>query len=263
MSEQSHAAIILKGLTVVSLIFGLAVVFGLAQPGENGDREKAESLGENAQPAYEIRKIEGWIVHIDVSLLEKERALTERAAELLHKQLQEIARVVPMKAVAALREVPLWFSPEYSGVKPTAEYHPDADWLREHGRNTAMARSVEFTNIRAFEKEMNRMPSFALHELAHAYHDRVLADGFQNQEIKTAYEKAKASGIYEKVERWFGNGKPNTTERAYAMTSPQEYFAESTEAFFGRNDFFPFTRDELKKHDPEMYELLERLWNVP
>jgi hypothetical protein len=46
------------------------------------------------------------------------------------------------------------------------------------------------------------------------------------------------------------------------MTSPQEYFAESTEAFFSRNDFFPFTRDELKKHDPEMYELLERLWNL-
>jgi hypothetical protein len=202
-------------------------------------------------------------VHINLSLLEKERALTERAIELLHKQLQEIARVVPAKAVAGLREVQLWFSPEYPGVKPTAEYHPDADWLQEHGRDPAMARGVEFTNIRAFEKEMNRMPNFALHELAHAYHDRALADGFQNQEIKAAYEKSKASGRYEKVERWFGNGKPNTIERAYAMTSPQEYFAESTEAFFSRNDFFPFTRDELKKHDPEMYELLERFWNTP
>ena len=35
---------------------------------------------------------------------------------------------------------------------------------------------------------------------------------------------------------------------AYAISSPMEYFAESTEAFFSRNDFFPFTRDELKRH---------------
>ena len=46
------------------------------------------------------------------------------------------------------------------------------------------------------------------------------------------------------------------------MTNPMEYFAETTEAYFGRNDFFPFTRDELKKHDPEMFELLGKLWQV-
>ena len=46
------------------------------------------------------------------------------------------------------------------------------------------------------------------------------------------------------------------------MTNPMEYFAESTEAFFSRNDFFPFTRDELKQHDPEMEQLLVKLWGV-
>ena len=86
--------------------------------------------------------------------------------------------------------------------------------------------------------------------------------GFDNREIKAAYERAKASGVYEEVERWFGNGRPNTQERAYAMTNPMEYFAESTEAFFSRNDFFPFTRAELKQHDPQMEKLLVRLWGV-
>ena len=46
------------------------------------------------------------------------------------------------------------------------------------------------------------------------------------------------------------------------MTNPQEYFAENTEAFFSRNDFFPFTRAELKKHDPETFALLQRLWRT-
>ena len=41
-----------------------------------------------------------------------------------------------------------------------------------------------------------------------------------------------------------------------------EYFAEATEAYFSRNDFFPFNSSELKTHDPEMYDLLTELWGV-
>ena len=210
---------------------------------------------------HQTNFIEGWKVLVNQRLLAEERAGTEKALELLRVQLQEIIRVVPAPAVAKLREVPLWFSPEYPGVKPTAEYHPGAGWLRDNGRDPAMAKGVEFTDVKDFEAETKRMPNFTLHELAHGYHDRVLKGGFGNAEIKAAYERAKASGSYDKVERWFGNGRPNKKEKAYAMTSPMEYFAETTEAFFSRNDFFPFTREELKQHDPEMEKLLERLWN--
>jgi dipeptidyl-peptidase-4 len=41
-----------------------------------------------------------------------------------------------------------------------------------------------------------------------------------------------------------------------------EYFAESTEAYFGRNDFFPFDRRELTRHDPEVEALLGKLWGA-
>jgi len=51
-------------------------------------------------------------------------------------------------------------------------------------------------------------------------------------------------------------------ERAYAMTNQQEYFAETSESFFGTNDFFPFVQVELQRHDPTMYELLKKLWGV-
>jgi hypothetical protein len=180
---------------------------------------------------------------------------------LLTAQLQEIVRVVPAKAVAELQKVPLWINPEYPKVHPRAEFHPDADWLRDNGRDPVMAKGVEFTNVRIFEAETRRMPNFALHELAHAYHNRTVRMSFGNLEIKAAYEKAKASGKYDRVERKDSEGRSHM-DRAYAMTNPQEYFAECTEAYFSRNDFFPFTRDELKQHDPEMFELLERLWGV-
>jgi len=211
---------------------------------------------------HQTNVIEGWTVLVNERLLADDNAATRKALKLLRVQLQEIVRVVPAPAVAKLREVTLWFSPEYPGVKPKAEYHPGAGWLREHGRDPAMAKGVEFTDVRNFEAETRRMPNFTLHELAHAYHDRVLPGGFNNAEIKAAFARAKASKSYDKVERWFGNGRSNTFERAYAMNSPQEYFAETTEAYFSRNDFFPFTRDELKRHDPEMEELLRRLWDV-
>ena len=214
----------------------------------------------SAAASHQTNSVEGWRVLVNERLLKEEKAATEKALELLRVQLLEIVRVVPGPAVAKLREVPLWFSPAYPGVKPSAEYHPGAGWLGDNGRDPAMAKAVEITDVRDFEAEMKRMPNFILHELAHGYHDRVLPHGFGNPEIKAAYERAKASGSYDKVERWFGNGRPNTKEKAYAMTSPMEYFAETTEAYFSRNDFFPFTRAELKQHDPEMEKLLERLW---
>jgi hypothetical protein len=211
--------------------------------------------------AYETRTIRGWTVHVRRELFAEQKPAVERALEIVEKQLEKIVEVVPAGAVEHLRQVNLWISPEYPGVQPKAEYHPDAGWLREHGRNPAMAKGVEFTNIRILEREVKRMPVLVLHELSHAYHDQVF--GFDNAEIKAAYERAKASKTYEKVERWHGDGRPNTFEHAYAMTDPAEYFAETSEAFFGRNDFFPFTREELKKEDPEMVKLLGRLWGAP
>lgn len=210
-------------------------------------------------PGHTTRTIDGWTVLISDALIAKEKPETERALELLAAQLQEIVRVVPAPAVAELRKVPLWFSPEYPKIQPRAEYHPGAGWLRDNQRNPAMEKAVEFTNIRIFDRETRRMPNFTLHELAHAYHDRVLAKGFKNEAIKAAFDSAKEKGLYDRVEQRFGDGR-SAQVRAYAMTSPMEYFAECTEAFFSTNDFFPFSREQLAKHDPEMLALLGELW---
>ncbi len=101
------------------------------------------------------------------------------------------------------------------------------------------------------------MPNFALHELAHAYHDQVL--GFENPEIERVYQAAKSKGIYDRVARKDAAGN-QFEERAYAMTNAKEYFAELSEAYFATNDFFPFNRHELREHDPEAFNLLKRLW---
>jgi hypothetical protein len=215
-----------------------------------------------AMPAIETacvsRELCGWTVHVRKSLSDSMPGETTKALEMLKRQLEEIVKVVPARPLAELRKVPLWFTPGYPGTSPRAEYHPGAKWLADHGRDPAMAKGVEFTNIAIFEAEMRRMPNFALHELSHAYHDRVL--GFGEERIRAAYAKAKESGRYTRVERRDSEGR-SSEGPAYAMTDAMEYFAEGCEAYFSRNDFFPFTREELKRHDPNLFGLLETIWN--
>jgi dipeptidyl-peptidase-4 len=209
---------------------------------------------------HETREVLGWTVHVSKSLLADQSEATAKAIPLLEKQLAEIIRVVPAKAVGELKKVPLWFSPEYPGIQPRAEFHPDAGWLEDNGRDPDMARAIEFTNVRIFQEECRRMPNFALHELAHAYHFRVL--GFDDPAILDAYERAKGAGLYDKVERQRTDGRPNPIVKAYALKDHKEYFAETTEAYFSRNDFFPFTRDQLRAYDPRMFGVLEAAWGV-
>lgn len=205
------------------------------------------------------RRILGWRVLISQRLVDDHAVATERALALLTTQLEEIIRVVPADAVAKLKEVPLYLSPVYDGFDAKAEYHPAAGWLREHGRDPAMEKAVEFTNVLIFEEETRRMPNFTLHELAHAYHDRELAQGYGNPEVIAAFERARAAGTYDRVERQDADGR-RATDRAYALTNEQEYFAETTEAYFSSNDFFPFCREELESHDPHACRMLQRLW---
>ena len=208
---------------------------------------------------YEVRTIEGWTLLIDKELLATQKAKTERALVLVEIQLKTIVADIPRQAVAHLRKVPLWFTPGYQGVKPRAEYHPGGDWLRKNGRNPAMAKGVEFSNISIFEEETIRMPLFVFHELAHAYHDQIL--GFDRADILSAYRKAVVSKSYDQIKR--APRKPGgkfTIERAYAMVDHKEYFAETSEAMFSQNDFFPFNRKELQAHDPKMLELLRLVW---
>ncbi|MEI6534715.1 MAG: hypothetical protein WCN98_05190, partial [Verrucomicrobiaceae bacterium] len=115
------------------------------------------------------KNVEGWTLHISEKLMAEQKQAVDAAMPFLQKQLAEIVRVVPAPAVAKMREVPIFFTLPPKGGGGTAEYHPEAEWLRENGRDTAMAKGVQVSDVASFEKETNRMPNFMLHELAHGY----------------------------------------------------------------------------------------------
>jgi hypothetical protein len=57
-------------------------------------------------------------------------------------------------------------------------------------------------------------------------------------------------------------GSTKTAEKVkhYGLTDAKEYFAEGTEAYLYRNDFYPFVRAELKEHDPALHDVLLQVW---
>jgi len=223
------------------------------------DEKEAHAEGSTSGPGPDrhfTREISGWTVHVNERLREQRPERVEGALELLEVQLDRVVEAVPAPVLRRLRTVPIWINPPPEGARPKAVYHPDRGWLEEHGRDPAMAEAIELTNVSRFLFEHRRMPSMLLHELAHAWHHQVL--GVDHPDVKAAYRRARKSGSYEEVKRF--TGREMIVDEAYAMTNHKEYFAETTEAYFGRNDFFPFERAELEEHDPRMSELLGRLW---
>ncbi|OJW16729.1 MAG: hypothetical protein BGO49_15795 [Planctomycetales bacterium 71-10] len=205
---------------------------------------------------YETRAIEGWTVRVHRDFPREAPELAEKTLSLLTDQLRGIIRMVPPQAVEKLREIVVWVERE-EPHHPCMAYHPDAGWLRDHDMNPDKARCVEIANAANFLTWCRDQPWMVLHELAHGYHHQFVEGGFENPEVAAALSRARESKTYDKVLHI--NGRE---ERHYALTNPMEYFAEATEALFGANDFYPFVRAELRRHDPEAHSLLMRLWLV-
>jgi hypothetical protein len=206
--------------------------------------------------AHVERDIEGWTCHIDPQLIEGEhKALGDETLRIIANQLFEIKLLLPPERVADLQKVHILIDRAYKDLKP-AQYHPSADWLRDNGHDVAtMHRRVHIPNSHAFteRRHLSHQPCVMLHELAHAYHDQVL--DFEHPAVKGCYDKAKDAGLYKSVLHIDGHDREH-----YALSNHKEFFAEMTEAYVRTNDFYPFVRSELKRHDPETYRLLESIW---
>jgi hypothetical protein len=207
---------------------------------------------------YETRVIRGWSVLVQRELLTQEHyGLSERGLELIDKQLEEIERRVPAMAVLLLKKVKLWLSSPYKNATGAGVYYSGADSLIKNGRNPAMVKGIEFSDVASLDEMVKTMPFLVLHELAHAYHDQVL--NFNQPDILACYDKAVANKSYDKVSSKYDLADGG---RAYAMKNHIEYFAELTEAFFGQNDYFPFNAKDMAAHDPEMFAVLKKVWGV-
>jgi hypothetical protein len=87
-----------------------------------------------------------------------------------------------------------------------------------------------------------------LHEMLHAYHNKLVGGGFENLGIKAMYAQAVSKNVWPKEE--------------YAMTNPQEFFAVTASVFLAGKESIhePHTRASLKEKMPKYYKFLVELF---
>lgn len=241
------------------LLVSCLLLFAASLPalGQNRHVESADKpeTADRARFDPVVRDIEGWTVHIDPAMLDGEHQEEgARALVMLANHLQRIKILVPTDQLEKMQTIEFWIEHAHPRLG-AMQYHPSKGWLVSHGHDPRLAKKVHITHAASLlsRSQMLKHPAVILHELAHGYHDQVL--DFDNPEIIAVYEQAKEAGSYENVLLYTGE-----KVRHYGLTDHKEYFAEGTEAYFYRNDFYPFVRAELKEHDPALYELLAKIW---
>lgn len=200
-------------------------------------------------------QMHGWTVIVDNKLAEAPAGSPgARSLSMLANHLERVAILLPEDKLSAIRKLKIFIQESHPEMK-TMGYHPDENWLTERGYDPRLAKMVHIPRAETLiaRDQMLKHPAVILHELAHSYHDQVL--GFDNPVILEAYQEAMKKGIYEKSLLFNGQ-----TVKHYGATNHKEYFAESTEAYFYHNDFYPFTRAELRLHDPAGFALMEKIW---
>lgn len=200
---------------------------------------------------YEVHDIHGWSVLVNPDLNAHQK-LKNETIDLLENQLFRITRVIPSPALERIRDIEIWVELDMPKTLCMC-YHVSKDWLIPNGYNPDKEGTVEVGNAQAFLDWTLGQPWMVLHELAHGYHDQVF--GYDDPAIISAWKSKVNQGDYEEVLHI--NGK---MRKHYALTNQMEYFAETTEAYFGTNDFHPFVRGELLKVDPIGAELMQEIW---
>jgi len=205
---------------------------------------------------YTVKNVEGFKVYVHNSLLNEEKEVGRAALDGLRVDLYRLNGVAPKRARAEMHKTPIWLERDNDWHTPGACYHPSEQWLRNNGLNPEKAKGIEIANAARHLRWSRSQPWCMLHEMTHAYHDRVLRSNKQLMDrVRKAFDEAVKSKKYNSVMRYHGRNR-----RHYAVSNVAEYLAESTEAYLGVNDYYPFVRAELKLHDEAAYRLMEEIW---
>lgn len=209
---------------------------------------------------YKTYNIKGQPILFEDDLV-KRKELRKKVAEWITIDLRDLDLILPEKARDSIRHVAIWIDYTTEEMEDMsnvgAVYYQNERWLLRVGWQPSKTDSIEIFNAMTYINlrglNAGRM---VLHELSHAYEYQVISDKERNELIKV-YHSAKLSGRYAAVDY------KGSLEKfpAYAMTNYHEYFAELTEAYYGENDYYPHNREQLKRHDPVGYAIVEKLWN--
>jgi tetratricopeptide (TPR) repeat protein len=253
--------------------YGKAIEFDPQLTEAYSQRELAYKLKLKAKPipGYESQSIEGFRVLIAASVLahKDDPNYLRKPLAVLKSELRTVASSLPPQAVRALRSILIWVEWYDADDPDIGRYVARYDWvgpdpanrkawgLRKN-KHPLKSNNVEIINMQELTREHQPNVKWErcliLHELAHAVHFQLF--GAHNDRIRLVYQQAMDRRLYDSSRNAYGL----TVANPYAHTNEKEYFAELTCAYFNRLDYYPFTREDLRKHDPGGHKLMELVW---
>ena len=221
---------------------------------------------------YDSSQLGEWPVRLENNWNKGDKKLKK----LLIRHLREAAKHLPEHARETLRtNTPIYinrslqYGPAMCPVNGRGLcFHPEPEWLEENGMCKDKCGCVEMYKAADYTEDCDHWGpgGVLLHEFCHAYHHKMVKDGYNNKDIQKCYEAAMKEGLYDKVRV---HGSQGPTAKAYACNNAMEYFAELSVAFLAGlddsveyNKWEPFNRSELKKFDPRAYQMLQKIWKV-
>jgi hypothetical protein len=236
------------------LVLALSSTMVLAQ---TGAPKKGAPKKDDVPSGYVKDDLRGFTLFISKEVLEQDKASTleRKPLEALEKELIVVENVLPADKIKYLKAVPIWV--EWDEEKKLASGRTGravAVFFGGHQANLLSANAeqrklnaVTILSLRSLANEHQPKNDsgrcVTLHELAHAFHFFVHRN---SPLIIQTYKQAMERKLYD--------------PELYVATNDREYFAEITCAYLDRLDYHPRNREELKKHDPKGYELMEKIW---
>lgn len=180
-----------------------------------------------------------------------------------HRTLYAMTMMLPKAVLDSMvaRGTRVAIMARYEGTTDIPEHHhlvndTTLNWdLRARGLGGDLElplTSCAEENVLAYQIDKYHAEDILIHEFAHSIHliGLMLAVPDFDARLKMCYENAKARGIL---------------DATYRITDKEEYFAEAVQDWFNVNAESPHadgkhnwcnTREELKKYDPDLYNLL-------
>jgi len=196
---------------------------------ENRDRKDVDKLMDNLKSQIDVVEGAGLSPRVlrffhTVPIVASELAcLDEGAATACY------GRVTPDIQRTAPRTLTVWDPAKQRWSNPNA-----VDLAVDSGLGVIMLRP----DMMRYEKE-----AVLLHEMLHAFHARLLPDGYANKGVIGYYALAKS--------------KDQLPKDSYAMKNPMEFFAVTSSILAGKSEFHdPKSREALKEKMPDYYKYL-------
>lgn len=218
-------------------------------------------VGDPYEEEREYLTIEGFKVYVlpvqqyswDGLTLEEKEDERLRAIRKITGQLKLAVSLLPPDPLNELRTRIVFY------MDDTCEYGNE----EEHGRTIRMGGKVYYSpltptpgtphklgqiSIRCYSSFVHEFPfkGIAIHELAHAWHDLFIPNGFENSKIKDQYKWSKKCLHLRHKSYW----KANSTE----------FFAEMTTSFFFRSKYVPYTDMSMNEQNKS---LVKWAWRDP